>query len=161
MKAQRQMNNLDKKRTGEPLRLADIMPLSFIENLDEVYHAIYQAVCLTANEIGWNILASEVNLSVGDLQQCVRDKFKSHPEVLRKIYPIIICNLKNVFEWQVTSNTCKVMLEKLEQNGVNTREDLHNVIEESVAEYEASDAAEKNDKFAEYLNNIHSLLFNE
>lgn len=155
------MNDWSKRRTVEPLRLADIMPLSFIGNLDEVYQTIYQAVCLTADEIGWDILAAEVNLPVGDLQECVRDKFQSHPEILRKIYPIIICNLKKVFEQQVTINTCKVMLEKLEQNGLDTREDLHNVIEESISEYEASDAAAENDKFAEYLNNIHRLLFSE
>ena len=155
------MNNLDKKRTGKALRLADIMPLSFIENSVDVYYAICQAVYLTADEIGWNILASEVNLSVSDLQQCVRDKFQSHPEILRKIYPIIICNLKNVFEWQVERNARKAIVKILEQNGLDTREDLHNVIEESISEYELSNTAGKNEKFAEYLNNIHSLLFDE
>ena len=156
------MNEPSRKNGGAvPHRLGDIMPLSFISNLDEVYYAICQAVYLTADKIGWDILASEAKITAGDLQQCLRDKFQSHPEILKKIYPMIVYKLKDVFEEKVEQKTREAMLQILIQKGLDTREDLQNLIEESIFEYKSSDTVRENEIFAEYLNNIHSLLFDE
>lgn len=122
----------------------------FPENEALLKVALYQTIQKNG---GVDKFAEKCNISPDELNSKVEaDSFEI--EFYHKVFPYIILQLQQVFN-QYIENEDKAELNQLfQKNGLDTREDFVQVVNETIRDFETSECRQKHEKIAQNLTEL-------